>query len=281
MNREPRLWMIFSGLIALFLSVLPLPGWLESLRPAFLVLAVLYFSITAPRAGGLALGFFAGARARCVPGPGARAARARPLAGHLHRRAGAPEDPLEARVPAVADRVLRAARCTSSCCSPSMAGPAIPSPNPLRWVHTFSGALIWPHRHRAARARPLAALRSSHGTRRPHQGSLERAAHLRSARVRRGHHHRDARRCSWSRGCSCCRCCGTTTTPSSRRVTASASSRFRPRAGSSSTATAKCIADNQPAYQLELVPEEVPDLDEDAERPGGAGPRAASKTSTT
>ena len=60
MNREPRVWMIFSGFIALFLSVLPLPGWLDVVRPAFLVLAVLYFSITAPRAGGLALGFLAG-----------------------------------------------------------------------------------------------------------------------------------------------------------------------------------------------------------------------------
>ena len=60
MNREPRGWMVFSGFIALFLSVLPLPHWLEIVRPAFLVLAVLYFSITAPRAGGIGLGFFAG-----------------------------------------------------------------------------------------------------------------------------------------------------------------------------------------------------------------------------
>jgi rod shape-determining protein MreD len=60
MNREPRGWMIFSGLIALFLSVLPLPWWLDRVRPAFLVLAVLYFSITTPRAGGIGLGFVAG-----------------------------------------------------------------------------------------------------------------------------------------------------------------------------------------------------------------------------
>ncbi|MEP7242694.1 MAG: rod shape-determining protein MreD [Gammaproteobacteria bacterium] len=60
MNREPRVWMVFTSLIALFLSVLPLPHWLEVTRPAFLVLVVLYFSITAPRAGGVGWGFIAG-----------------------------------------------------------------------------------------------------------------------------------------------------------------------------------------------------------------------------
>src|SRR5215212_2865842 len=55
MNREPRVWMVFSAFIALFLSVLPLPHWLEIVRPAFLVLAVLYFSISNPRAGGIGL----------------------------------------------------------------------------------------------------------------------------------------------------------------------------------------------------------------------------------
>ncbi|MEJ1966021.1 MAG: rod shape-determining protein MreC [Gammaproteobacteria bacterium] len=60
MTREPRGWMVFTSIVALFLTVLPLPGWLNDLRPAFVVLTVLYFSITWPRAGGIGLGFFCG-----------------------------------------------------------------------------------------------------------------------------------------------------------------------------------------------------------------------------
>jgi len=57
---EPRGRLMATALAALILSVLPLPYWLSVLRPAFLVLTVLYWSIAAPRAGGLALGFLAG-----------------------------------------------------------------------------------------------------------------------------------------------------------------------------------------------------------------------------
>jgi rod shape-determining protein MreD len=51
---------LLSVVVALVLSVLPLPDWLAAVRPAFLVLTVLYWSIAAPRAGGIALGFFSG-----------------------------------------------------------------------------------------------------------------------------------------------------------------------------------------------------------------------------
>ena len=57
---EPRGRMFFTMLLALFLSVVPLPVWLNTVRPAFLVLTVLYWSIAAPRAGGIALGWIAG-----------------------------------------------------------------------------------------------------------------------------------------------------------------------------------------------------------------------------
>ena len=60
MQAEPRGRMLLTALIGLILSVLPLPPWLALARPAFLVLTVLYWSIAAPRAGGLALGFMAG-----------------------------------------------------------------------------------------------------------------------------------------------------------------------------------------------------------------------------
>ncbi len=49
-----------SALVALSLAVIPLPPVLDMLRPDFLVLVVFYWSIESPRAGGLALAFFAG-----------------------------------------------------------------------------------------------------------------------------------------------------------------------------------------------------------------------------
>jgi rod shape-determining protein MreD len=58
--REPRLQVLASSLVALIVSALPLPPMLDALRPPLLVLVVLYWSIAAPRAGGLTLGFAAG-----------------------------------------------------------------------------------------------------------------------------------------------------------------------------------------------------------------------------
>lgn len=55
-----RLPMALSALGALALAIVPLPTVLDVLRPDFLVLVVFYWSIESPRAGGLALAFFAG-----------------------------------------------------------------------------------------------------------------------------------------------------------------------------------------------------------------------------
>lgn len=57
---EPRLLVIVTALVALVLQVIPLPYWLAMARPALLVLVVLYWSVAAPRAGGIAIGFIAG-----------------------------------------------------------------------------------------------------------------------------------------------------------------------------------------------------------------------------
>jgi len=59
-GRSRRLPMSLSSLVALALTVLPLPWPLDVLRPDFLVLVVFYWSIEAPRAGGLTLAFIAG-----------------------------------------------------------------------------------------------------------------------------------------------------------------------------------------------------------------------------
>ncbi|MGO8830244.1 MAG: rod shape-determining protein MreD [Steroidobacteraceae bacterium] len=52
--------MALSALVALALTVVPVPLALDVLRPDFLVLVVFYWSIESPRAGGLGLAFLAG-----------------------------------------------------------------------------------------------------------------------------------------------------------------------------------------------------------------------------
>jgi rod shape-determining protein MreD len=62
MNRdsEPRGSMALTALVAVALQLIPLPALIAPARPAFVVLAVVYWSLVAPRAGGIALGFFSG-----------------------------------------------------------------------------------------------------------------------------------------------------------------------------------------------------------------------------
>jgi len=57
---EPRITITVTTLIAIVVTILPLPGWLALVRPSFAVLTVLYWSVAAPRAGGLTLGFVTG-----------------------------------------------------------------------------------------------------------------------------------------------------------------------------------------------------------------------------
>ena len=57
---EPRGTVLLTALAALGLHLLPLPDIVSLFRPAFVVLCVVYWSLNRPRAGGIALGFFAG-----------------------------------------------------------------------------------------------------------------------------------------------------------------------------------------------------------------------------
>ncbi len=59
-SRESLPAILLTSVVALVLNILPLPGWLPVIRPAFLVLAVLYWSTMAPFVAGMALGFFGG-----------------------------------------------------------------------------------------------------------------------------------------------------------------------------------------------------------------------------
>ena len=59
-TREPRGRIFLTLLLALFLSVVPLPVWLDAVRPSFMVLGVLYWSISWPHTGGIGLGWIGG-----------------------------------------------------------------------------------------------------------------------------------------------------------------------------------------------------------------------------
>jgi rod shape-determining protein MreD len=67
-QRIRRLPVMLSALVALALAITPLPDVLDAFRPDFLVLVVFYWSIVSPRAGGLALAFFAGLALDVVKG---------------------------------------------------------------------------------------------------------------------------------------------------------------------------------------------------------------------
>ena len=143
MNREPRLWMIFSGFIALFLSVLPLPSWLDVVRPAFLVLAVLYFSISAPRAGGLALGFLAGVALDVFQGAVlGQHALALTLVTYIAVRE---HQKIRSKPAFQQSLIVFFALIAYEFVVFAIDGwTGHPITNPLRWVHTLTGALIWP-----------------------------------------------------------------------------------------------------------------------------------------
>lgn len=59
-HRESPLLAWITVLIALVLTLLPLPQWLAIFWPNLVLLAVLYWSTMAPSAGGMLIGFVAG-----------------------------------------------------------------------------------------------------------------------------------------------------------------------------------------------------------------------------
>jgi rod shape-determining protein MreD len=59
-RREPRWAVFFSVLLALVMQVVPLPEWLSVVRPSFIGLVIIYWSIFAPHAGGIFAPWLAG-----------------------------------------------------------------------------------------------------------------------------------------------------------------------------------------------------------------------------
>ena len=59
-RREPRWAVAFTVLLALILQAVPLPTWLEAVRPSFVGIVVIYWAIYAPHAGGIFAPWLAG-----------------------------------------------------------------------------------------------------------------------------------------------------------------------------------------------------------------------------
>jgi len=140
---NPRVAMLKTVAGALVLTLLPLPSWLEIIRPGFLALTVLYWSITAPRAGGIALGWFCGLMLDAFEGPVlGEHALALALLAYLgvreHQR-------IRSKPIFQQSLIVFAALVIYEFVLFAIDGwSGHPLTTPLRWVPTLIGALIWP-----------------------------------------------------------------------------------------------------------------------------------------
>jgi rod shape-determining protein MreD len=148
--------MLLTAFLGLILTVLPLPSWLEVVRPAFLVLTVLYWSVNAPRTGGIALGFFAGLALDVFQGPVlGQHALALALVSYITVR----EHQRIRSKPAFQQSLLVfAALVVYELVVFAIDGwTGHPVTSSLRWIHCVTGAVVWP---------PVAALLSYTATNR-------------------------------------------------------------------------------------------------------------------
>jgi rod shape-determining protein MreD len=143
MNADSLGRLLLGALVALVLTVLPLPATADMMRPAFLVLAVLYWSINSPRTGGVAFGFFAGLILDVFQGPVlGEHALALALISYIAVR----EHQRLRSKPLIQQALI--------VCAFLMVYELVlfmidgwtghPLVTPLRWVHTLTGAIIWP-----------------------------------------------------------------------------------------------------------------------------------------
>jgi rod shape-determining protein MreD len=128
---------------ALILTLLPLPSWLQIVRPGFLALTVLYWSIAAPRAGGITLGWICGLLLDAFEGPvlGEHAlalAFLAYIAVREHQR-------IRSKPIFQQSLIVFAALVFYEVVLFAIDGwSGHPLTTTLRWVPTFTGALIWP-----------------------------------------------------------------------------------------------------------------------------------------
>ena len=140
---NPRIAMLKTVVGALVLTLLPLPSWLEVIRPGFLALTVLYWSIAAPRAGGIALGWGCGLLLDAFEGPvlGEHAlalALLAYLAVREHQRIRSKPAFQQSLIVFAALVIYEFVLFAID----GWSGHALTTP--LRWLPTFTGALVWP-----------------------------------------------------------------------------------------------------------------------------------------
>ena len=142
-EREPRGRVIFTSLVALALQALTLPYWLAVIRPQFLVLVVLFWSVNAPRAGGLTLGLLAGLALDVFQGSvlgqhGLALSLITYIAVREHQRIRSKPVLQQALMVPVALALYEFVAFAID------GWTGHPITNPLRWVHVATGAIIWP-----------------------------------------------------------------------------------------------------------------------------------------
>ncbi|MBS0388857.1 MAG: rod shape-determining protein MreD, partial [Proteobacteria bacterium] len=141
--RENLLVILFTSFVALVLNILPLPAWLSVIRPAFLVLAVLYWSTMQPFVAGMALGFLGGLALDVFQGSLlGEHALALSFLTYLALRLN-----LLMRAKPIFEQslyVLLALLVYESLLWVIDGWTGHTLSSPLRWIHVLSGALIWP-----------------------------------------------------------------------------------------------------------------------------------------
>jgi rod shape-determining protein MreD len=134
--------MLFSTLIALVLTVLPLPAYGDLVRPSFLVLTVLYWAIAAPRAGGVGLGWFSGLLLDVFQGPVlGQHALALSVVSYI---TGREHQKIRSKPLFQQSLLIFVALAFYEGVVFAIDGwTGHPLTSPLRWIHCATGALIW------------------------------------------------------------------------------------------------------------------------------------------
>ena len=143
MSTSPRGAIAKTVLVALVLTLVPLPTWLAIIRPDFLVLVVFYWSVQTPRSAGIGLGWVCGLLLDAFQGPvlGEHA-----LAVALVAYLGVREHQRIRTKPLVQQAlVLLAVLALYEFVLWAIDGwSGHPLTTPLRWVPALTGALLWP-----------------------------------------------------------------------------------------------------------------------------------------
>ena len=140
---QMRFRISLTALVALILTVLPLPTSLDVLRPAFLVLTVLYWSINTPRAAGIGLGFLCGLLLDVFQGPVlGEHALALSIVAYIavreHQR-------IRSKPAFQQSLVVLALLAFYEFVVFAIDGwTGHPVTSPLRWLHCLTGAIVWP-----------------------------------------------------------------------------------------------------------------------------------------